>query len=240
MLISIITPTHARPKAFQLCEKYMARQTYKGDIQWLVVIDAGINDYNFTMGQQVINRDTSNDVASIHSVNANYLEALPHIKGDKVAFVEDDDWYNKDYLQTLSDALDTVDLAGFASALYYHVTARRWRDMKNTGHCSLAATGITRNALPTFKQACLVPWCKYADMCLWTHHKLTGTWKILPNEVYNPSTPNMPPRPIHVGIKGLKDGCPGVGMGHDATAGIRDGNFRVLRQWIGLDVKNYQ
>jgi hypothetical protein len=34
--LTLITCTADRPEAFQLCERWMARQTYRGSIQWIV------------------------------------------------------------------------------------------------------------------------------------------------------------------------------------------------------------
>lgn len=222
-MITLITPTHARPKAFTLLEGYIARQTYKGPLQWLVVCDAGIDTYRFTMGQEVIARDTSADSPDVHSICYNYLAALPYIKGAAVLCIEDDDWYRPDYLEVMSSALDQASLVGFAPAYYFHVTARRWRNLHNVGHCSLAATGFTTSVLPCFEQCCKVG-NPYIDMILWVHWRGQGAWQILTNDFV---------KPIHVGIKGLPYGISGIGQGHDGTQGTRD--IAQLRRWIGED-----
>lgn len=230
-MLTLITPTRERSRAFGLLEKYMQRQSYTGALQWLVIND-GAEPYRYNMGQQVIIRDKSKDDPATHSIAYNYLAALPHITGNKVLCVEDDDWYSADYLQVMDAALDRADLVGVAPALYYHILARKWRDMKNYEHCSLAATGFTRAVLPTFEQAWRMKGMVYADLFLWAHWKgtLERSALLLPNDERKPS---------HIGIKGLPWGCRGIGLGHDPTMGVRDGRFAKLKAWLGPDAASY-
>lgn len=38
-MMTLITPTGVRPKAWSICERLMARQTYDGPVQWVIVDD---------------------------------------------------------------------------------------------------------------------------------------------------------------------------------------------------------
>lgn len=228
MSITLITPTPGkRAWLFSLCEKYMARQTRRWD-QWLVVADGDVSDYAFTMGQQVIHRPPGGE---LHSVNENYLAALPHITGEYILPVEDDDWFSGDYIQVMTDALVDADLVGLAPDYYFHVPAKKWRDMKNTTHSSLTTSGFTRAVLPCFEVCARNKWAApFIDMLLFPHHRdtLGGSCRIMPHDIN---------APLHVGIKGLSG--IGAGLGHDPTPGIRDVRYQQLKKWIGDDAKAY-
>lgn len=86
MSLTVLTPTGSRPEAFALCEKWMARQTYKGAIQWICADDGDVPT-RFTMGQKVIYRDAKPGVVTLAD---NLLAAIGHVEGEKVVVVEDD------------------------------------------------------------------------------------------------------------------------------------------------------
>ena len=86
-MITLITPTCDRPEAFSLCEFWMSRQTYDGEIQWIVV-DDGNTPVCTTQGQEYIRREPG--LATQHSLRENFLEGLKHSKGDKIFVIEDD------------------------------------------------------------------------------------------------------------------------------------------------------
>ena len=52
-VITLITPTGDRHEAFALCEKWIGRQSYIGQIQW-VVVDDGHEPTETTLGQEVL------------------------------------------------------------------------------------------------------------------------------------------------------------------------------------------
>ena len=206
----------------------MARQTLQPD-QWLVCGE-DLEGYEFHQGQEVIERKP--ELSELHSICMNCLEAMKHVKGDKLFVVDDDDWIRDDYLAVMDSALDMADLVGTAPAFYFHVGSRKWRNMKNHAHCSLGQTGFTSKVFDCFLTCCrnksIGPWI---DMMLWPHWSgtLQGSSLILPNEERKPG---------HVGLKGIPWGSTkGAGLGHDPNCGIRD--LSKLRQWIGDDYWNY-
>ncbi len=228
-MLTLLTPTRNRPRAFSYLEGFIKRQTFKGDLQWIVVCD-GPTPYNYTMGQTVIHRDNSQDDPRQHSICLNYLAAIPHIQGSAVVCLDDDDWYSPDYLTEIADKLTQADLVGVAPARYYHVGSRRFRDLKNTTHCSLAATAFNRAVLPAFSTCCQIRNSPFVDMVLWPHWRDTLGGSAL---IFD----NPPDNPLQVGIKGLNGG--GAGLGHDPRSGIKDMHFRQLRQWLGQDADHY-
>lgn len=226
-MLTLLTPTRNRAHCFKLLEGYVARmlEHVKEPVEWIVVCDGGIEDYQFTMNQKVISRDPSCD--TLHSIQHNYLTALEHVKPEsRIACIEDDDWYSACYLSRVSDALDCCMLVGFAPAKYYHVSEQRYLQWDNNEHASLAATAFNSGVVDYFKMSLRVS--KFADMVLWCHWGATmrRSCFLLPNCTYQ------------VGLKGLW-GERGVGLGHDEGMGSPDPHGRILRWWIGDDAANY-
>ncbi len=226
-MITLITPTRNRPIPFGLAEQWIARQTYKGDLQWIVVNDGTVK-YEYTMDQTVIHRS-----AGIHegqgSLAYNLLAALPYVHGDKVVIFEDDDWVHPRYLDMVDTVMDPVKgphLIGLTPSRHYNLKHRKYR-INRTQHCNLGSTSMTRAVLPFLRKVLLAKadaGVFTIDMTLW---KWQGRTQKLDNEpVY------------HVGLKGLP-GEPGLGVGHK-DIGIPDKDLDVLRQWIGEDVKHYE
>lgn len=239
MKLTLITPTRCRPKAFSFLEGYIRRQTFfeaGGSVQWIVVNDSptGRDQYSYTMGQQVIDRDASKD-AGRHSLVCNYEAALPHIQHEHILFIEDDDYYAPTYLSIMWYALEKSPLAGVCPSWYYHVAGRRWRSLRNYENAALACTGITAEVLPVFKQALAIPGIVFLDSWLWAHWAGTlGMDREIVTNCYR-----VQGQPLQVGIKGLTHGIRGVGIGHQATIGYPDPDFQKLKTWLPDDWRNY-
>lgn len=227
-MITLITPTRERPECFRLLETYIARQTYSGPVQWIVVTDGSLEGYKLTQGQTLIIRDPVDDPADYPSICGNYAAALPYVEGDKILFIEDDDYYRPDYLDLAAGLLDRADLCGFAPARYYNLLSRRWRLLGNKDHCSLAQTGMTRAVLDTFKAATTVPNGVFLDMWIWPH------WR----DTLGGSALIVPSTGEHVGIKSAW-GTPGYGTGHNVKMGTLDYGLDVFKLWLGDDWVNY-
>lgn len=229
-MLTLITPTRGRGRLFGNLEEFIDRQTYRGDVQWIVVCSGGREGYRFNLGQVVIDRNPCNDDPSLHDLQHNYLAALPFVRGDKVFLVEDDDYYGPSYLATLAAALDDVALVGVCPAFYYHCPARKWRSLGNRDHASLAATAFRSEVLPSFAAGAAVPGNKYIDCWLWSEWPriVGGSWRLLPQD---------DKRPFQVGLKGLTGD--GAGLGHDDRPGIADPDYTVLRRWLGEHWSKY-
>jgi hypothetical protein len=157
------------------------------------------------------------------------LAAIPEVRHDKVLFIEDDDWYAADYVETMADAMETrgAQMIGTSRSLYYHVPSRRWRVMQNQGTASLCQTGMEAHALPFLKDAC-VQRPEAIDWWLWQ---------------YGLRRSHLLAIDRCVGIKGLP-GRPGIGVGHKPERHpeqwTADPKLTVLREWIGNDVELYR
>jgi glycosyltransferase involved in cell wall biosynthesis len=219
--LAVITCTRNRHETFKLLERWMRRQTRKWD-QWIVVND-GQQRYEYTLGQEVIERVPMNGEG--HSLAANLLAALPKVHHEHIAFVEDDDWIGPKFLESLDDALKKAPLVGSVPARYYNVATSRWQDVRNYTHASLGQTAIHAKLLPFLAEIAGYgsPWI---DTMLW--RKWRGKRKFIRSEG------------LHVGIKGMP-GENGIGIGHSVDFGRLDAKpcFGTLRGWIGEDSNVY-
>ncbi len=236
-MIIAITCTGARPEAFALCEKYMARQTVQPDL-WLVVDDCDPAT-KCTMGQTVIRPEPRwPEFPEPNTQHRNMMAAVDHLRRgvvltDQIIFFEDDDWYDSDYIEVQSYRMRAYGypIVGETPARYYHVKNRAFRvfeeaEMNNpTPHASLCATAMRASALPVLIEALE---CRaWIDMYLW---RKAGS----PEALFGGASV--------VGIKGMP-GRPGVSQCHRQEADGRwsgDPDLSRLRQWIGDDVNAYK
>lgn len=235
MALTIVTTTRNRPLSFSLIESYIRRQTAQPD-QWLVVND-GDEPYEYTAGQEVILRKPKKKMKTAAgkqvdeiSICANWLEAIPKIRGDKIIVVEDDDWLHPTYLAIMATALDEVDVAGISFDVYFKMQSRKYRRMGNAQHASLASTAFRSTALPAVERCCnvLCPANRsvFIDMYLWAEaasmHGLRT--RLIPNRAADG-------RAYHVGLKQMP-GAAGLGGGH-GDDGANDPTMAMLIEWIG-------
>lgn len=236
--ISLVTATADRPVAFALCEKYMSRQTYGGEIEWIVA-DGGRRKIECTLGQTHLH--VTPNTTPRESFRQNLIAALNHVSHDRVLFIEDDDWYHPGYVAWISQRLNVHPLVGESRAKYYNVRHRMWRIHPNTIHASLCQTGIRA---PVIEHALDVlrgddfhnsrnP--QQLDGTLWKRRGLPDSIKYL-----EPESRHV------VGIKGVP-GRPGLGIDHTleeirsgATSGgvpkyRHDPSGDVLASWIGRE-----
>jgi len=212
--LTLITPTGGRPEAFALCERYMRRQTYRGDIQWIVVDDCE-TPTETTMGQDVI-RPTPFWRCGDNTQARNMLAALDRVGHDRILIIEDDDWYHPDYLRVYAEMLDRFELVGEGRARYYNVALRCWRQWANTSHASACQTGFRSSLIPVVRKT--VQAYRLFDVHLWT---TPGLFK----HIFHGMN-------LAVGIKGMP-GRHGIGVGHIASGFTSDPEFAVLSRWIG-------
>lgn len=235
-MLSLVTTTRNRPLSFSIIEGYIRRQTFKEPYQWVVVND-GREQYEYTMGQEVVLRKPRRKMKTADgksvdeiSILANWLEAMPKIRGDKVIVVEDDDWLHPTYLETMNRALDEVDVAGISFDLYWKMRDKKYKRMGNAYHASLAATAFRSSVLPVIKRCCdtLCPINKsvFIDMYLWAEaESLHGLKTKLIRNLASDG------RAYHVGLKQMP-GAPGLGFGH-TDEGANDPTMSMLTEWIG-------
>lgn len=225
-MLTLLTATGARPAAWVICERLMARQDYAGPVRW-VIVDDGPEPQPVTFQrpgwQLVVIRPAPFWTPGQNTQARNLLKGLEAIAADEhLVIIEDDDWYAPDWLSTVAARLERAELVGECQARYYNLPARRGRQLSNNAHASLCSTAMRGEALALFRQVCKRKQ-KFIDLDLWrrprSRHLFTG------GRV--------------VGIKGLP-GRGGIGMGHSADfQGAPDPDLALLRRWIGDDVELY-
>jgi hypothetical protein len=226
--VTLITPTGDRPLAFSLCQRWMARQTRQPD-QWIVVDDGKVPMTYVPAGVKYIRREPK-PTDPRYTLNANLQEAIPYITGDKILIIEDDEYYAPDYVRTMSNKLDTSEVAGIMMALYYHLPTNGYSQLANTCHASLAETGFRRTFLPELTELVKDSGETYLDIRLWKRAmELKKATCLFQDDADT----------LFVGIKGLP-GRKGIGMGHDKrTYGSFDKTKNIIRKLIPRDYDVY-
>lgn len=232
--VTLITCTGDRPQAFELCRKYVERQTFEGRLQWLIVNDGTYtNGYidrpHWRNGQYATETRIFPEPRwqpGQNTLARNLLTAIPEVIYEKVLFVEDDDQISADYVSHMATLLDQASIVGDPNSLYYHLPSRRYRVMRNEGTASLCQTGIRSELLPHLAKVCQ-DGPDFIDGRLWQmaqRRLLTAIGGV-------------------VGIKGLP-GRPGIGVGHrpdSRPAGwADDADLSKLREWVGEDIGLYR
>jgi len=213
--VTLLTPTGSRPKAFELCEKYMARQTYKGDIQWIVVDDSPNSPTPCTMGQEYYVGPLTWK-PGLNTQRYSLDLALSKAKGDYIFVLEDDDHYAPNYIETMVNMLQYADMVGECDVTYYSLRAPRgYMEMKNYRHASTCQTAFRKSYVPMFYRA-LHSGEKYFDILLWNTARMANH-KVMLFSGLN----------LCIGMKGLP-GRTGIGVGHTSHEFIAD------QQWVKL------
>lgn len=235
--LTLLTTTGERPKAFELCVKWMNRQDYTGPVRWIIVDDGradfephGVRDDWEIMVVQPAERWQPGQNTQARNLRAGLrvVQLLCKTPEDmakmNLVIIEDDDWYAPDWLTTVAAELDKAELVGEGWARYYNINTRRARKMLNEKHASLCSTAMRGGAIKRFQYLCEQDGVTFIDADLWkmagcTNH-LFGGHRV-------------------IGMKGLP-GRVGIGMGHsNKMVGHFDQDGSVLRDWVGDDADVY-
>jgi hypothetical protein len=161
-----------------------------------------------------VNTQARNLIAGMYYVN----------KDAKLLVIEDDDYYDPNYLQMVDGWLNKHDLVGECMARYYNLATRKHRQLSNNQHASLCSTAMKGDAITLFAKELLIS-TKYIDINVW--QKFTGAKCLYPTKMV-------------VGVKGLA-GRKGIGMGHNADFnGQSDAGHTVFNKWIGENARLYE
>jgi hypothetical protein len=207
MNFTIITATGDRPEAFDLCERYVARQTLQ-PAQW-IVLDDGLLPAVCTCDQEVFHDPAWRGKYSLARKIRFVLEHQPGlIRGDAIAFIEDDDWYAPDTLAQFAAlfAATGADLIGEGRSLYYNVADRFWFEHPNMQHASLCATAARGPAIRAILDQVLRSDDPFVDMHVWS---LARVRKHIRDPLQQPEG-----RRFVIGIKGVP-GRAGYGGGRE-------------------------
>lgn len=225
-MLTLLTATGCRQKAWALCERWMARQTYAGPVRW-VIVDDGEEAQPITFKRdgwtlEVI-RPKPFWSAGQNTQARNLLAGLEVIdSAERLVVIEDDDWYAADWLAHVDTRLTADMLIGEKRARYYSLSKRVGRELGNQFHSSLCSTAMTGKAIDAFRKVCKEA-NKFIDMQLWRSHQ--------PRLLFDGHRV--------VGIKGLP-GRGGIGVGHTKEfQGTADSSGRILREWVGDDAAAY-
>lgn len=224
--VTLITCTGARPEAFTLCERWIKNQTYRGEIEWIVVDDCEPATV-CTMGQKYV-RGPKPWRPGINTQRYNMEAALPHITGDFIFIIEDDDYYGPSYIEAYTNLLKFYSAVGEGNAKYYNILDRSFKEWNNYQHASLCQTGIRKELLPRLDEA-INSGELFIDMALWRIFRAQNLKPfIFANQDYV------------VGIKGLP-GRHGIGAGHfpQEKGFVKDPGFAQLKGWCGVNAQPY-
>lgn len=155
---------------FRLCEKWMSRQDFQGSVQWIVV-DDGHAPTDCTMGQEYVRVERPDRpvvTRTNHTVGDNLARALPLVRAPKVLVIEDDDYYGKHYVRTMSELLDQHELVGESGSKYYRLDNSTYEHFASQPFRTMAALARTgwRSQLNKAVQACC-PGDAQVDRRIW-------------------------------------------------------------------------
>lgn len=205
----------------------MKAQTYKGEIQWIVVHDEEGDFLPDASVNMEVYRGLTTWHQGINTQRSNMEEALKHVKGEYIVLWEDDDFYKPDYLQTMVELLQFCNIVGEAQSKYYHVGLPGYKEMHNYYHASLCQTALRRQALP-FLKAAVDSGQLYFDIHLWNavHEKRIKSLLLADSDMV-------------IGIKGMP-GRANIGVGGSKLKDyLLDPSLAKLREWVGAQASNY-
>lgn len=226
-MIVLITPTGARQDQFKLCARFMKRQTYSGDVIWIIIDDAHPKttdnvQEDFREKWTVLklyptprwtgqNTQARNIKAGIDFVKKN----IPYHLIEAIFIIEDDDYYRDIYLERMMANKKTYFAFGEVKTIYYNVQWRRYNHNNNLQHSSLFQTAFTTDIIPVF-ETCFGH--KFIDAAFW----MKAPNKNLFFENY-----------LAIGIKGMP-GRGGIGAGHKLSMATNvDIQLKYLNKLIG-------
>jgi len=153
MKIGIIIPDRGdRPELLENCKRMIGRQTVPVAYQYIV------NDL------------PESEACDITKRYRKAYEAMKDFDVDVIAFIENDDYYADDYLETMVkawDQHDRPDLFGINYSIYYHLKLRAYFVMRHYERACMMNT--------LMKPGLKINWPKddepYTDIHLWVNQK---------------------------------------------------------------------
>lgn len=233
--VTLITPTGMRPESLKRCVSYVSRFELKefDKVQWIVVDDGPVDSLDCVREAPLqgistcLIRPGHRWSPGQNTLAQNLLAAIPEVKHDKVFFIEDDDWYSRQYLSNLAPQLDDANIVGEIPARYYHLPSQKFWVLSNSGHASLCQTGIRKSFLSNLSPICKTPGGSFIDVRLW--RSVSDLLKAFSTSA------------LCIGLKGLP-GREGIGIGHRPSNPIDwtvDSDLTVLSSWVGSDIELY-
>jgi hypothetical protein len=239
-MIVLITPTGARQAQFNLCAHFMQRQTYKGEVTWIIVDDCnplttdivseGFKD-NWTIIKVYPKPIWQGQNTQTRNLSAGIDAALQYCKDIEYIFmIEDDDYYKAQYLERMMARFGNFKVLGEMNTVYYNVIFRKYFINRNTSHVSLFQLAFRPEMIPLFK-TCYNE--RFIDFKFF--EKLHAQGFVGRGEVglFNESN-------LAIGMKGMP-GRMGIGAGHGNLMNmLPDHAMSYLISQIGEDAHLYE
>ncbi len=240
-MIALITPTGYRKHQIELCHRWMQKQTYTGEVLWVIVddcepvttTDIGINfGDNWTVEKvypKPLWRPSTNTQGRNISVGINRaLDMIDEKEIEAFFIIEDDDYYKPQYLERMMCHLGDRKIVGETHTVYYNAFWRRYCVNQNGSHVSLFQMAFKPELLPVFR-SCYNE--KFIDYIFYRKLNERGFKK--DEKFFREGN-------LAVGIKGIP-GRGGIGAGHKDMAGmLPDPEMKYLKSIIGDDAKQYE
>jgi len=232
-MIYLITPTGARPQQIQHCAEWMQKQTYTGEVTWIIIDDClpvtteFIKD-DFKENWKIIKVFPRPAWSPGENTQARNLSAglakVDNKKENIVFIIEDDDYYKPIYLDKMIDKMGNYQVIGETNTIYYNPMTRRYCDNNNKEHASLFQIAFRASMIPTFTN-CFKQ--KFIDC---TFFKMLDKNQV---NLFHDGT-------LAIGIKGIP-GRGGIGAGHSIHfTALFDRDLIVLKSLIGEDAEKYR
>jgi len=229
-LVTLITCTGNRPDAWELCQKFMFRQTIfkQLNVEWLVV-DDGDTAVKLQSSVQRLIRGPKTWEEGINTHRLNMDLALATAKGEFIFVVEDDDFYKPNYLEVMLELLQHFEVVGEGNAKYYNVSVPGYKTMHNREHCSLCQTALRASQKDRLYKA-VNSGELFFDIVFWR--------SVIEDEV---SSCIFTDKDLCIGMKGLP-GRTGIGVGHrkEKKDFYFDPKYKKLVEWLGQDAELYK
>lgn len=226
-MIQILTATGARPEAWGLCMRWMARQTYTGLVHWVIVDDGPEPQevppwrkgwtISVQRPQPFWERGQNTQLRNIR-LGMDLIEDR-----EPLVLVEDDDHVAPGWLDRIYRELNHSDIVGQQLCRKYNLGTQRARELTHPYRASLCATGLRGPGITRLR-------------------RIVGAGpKLIDTMLWKPGLGRLFDGCYVTGMKSLP-GRPGIDSGHRLGFGeISDADGSLLRQWVGPeDAKVYE
>lgn len=233
-MIDIITPTGDRPECLARCAKWMFQQTIEEYVNWIIVDDGtrplpmfpeAPKNWNI----EYIKRDGPKSNTSTQ--NLNIIEAIGSVRSSKVIMIEDDDYYHPTWLVTASTLLNSYDIIGKSSIIYYNIVNKSYhftnyhKDYDRITN-PMVQTAFRSSHLPVLRRIC-------KTNIIQIDHEL---WNEVQGSKFLLDTPES--LKLVIGIKGMP-GRPGVTLKHTIPLTYEDPYLESFKDFLGEDHIHY-
>ena len=230
--ITLVTASGDRWPSLRLVMKYMERQDYPGDIDWIIVDDS---QEPYPIQKQV------GKIAVMHiyrgpcpkheeghaSLSKNLITAVSECQNNKdsemIAVIGDDDWYRKDYLSEMAKQMNGVKAAGHQWVIYGY-PPDGIKQLHNEDYAGLESTVFHPDLIHYMIAACIETMkdtSRWADWRFWKKLRDDN----IPRNVHKWEPPH---EYAMVSLKGKsRKGRHGVGDSHGHAAKI-SGLSRII------------